>query len=82
MKTLVIEWQRLLDEQQKTCPRCSSTEQEVENAVNSLKQDLAPYEIDVTLWKTALDLATFKKDVLQSNKIVIAGKKLEEWLGA
>lgn len=47
MKTLVIEWQRLLNEQQKTCPRCRSTEQEIEKAVNSLKNELATYEIDV-----------------------------------
>lgn len=35
-KTLVIEWQRLLDENKQTCPRCGSTEQEVEKAVKEL----------------------------------------------
>ena len=82
MKTLTIEWQRLLDEQQETCPRCGSTEQEVEKAVNSLKKELAPYEINVTLRKTAIDQESFKQDTQQSNKIMIAGKMLEEWLGA
>lgn len=82
MRTLVIEWQRLLDAQEKTCPRCHSTEQEVEKAANGLRQELAPYEIDVLLKKKSIDPATFKKDVLQSNKILIAGKTLEEWLGA
>jgi len=82
MKTLGIEWQRLLDEQQKTCPRCGSTEQEVEKAVTSLKKELAAYGIDVTLRKKAIDQETFRKDAVQSNKIMIEGKTLEEWLGA
>jgi len=82
MKTLVIEWQRLLDEQKETCPRCGSTEQEVEKAVKDLNQMLASSDIAVNLVKKAIDPETFKKDALQSNKILIAGKTLEEWLGA
>ena len=82
MKTLVIEWQRLLDEQKETCPRCGSTEQEVEKAVKELNQTLAPSDIAVNLVKKAIDRSAFKKDALQSNKILIAGKTLEEWLGA
>lgn len=82
MKTLVIEWQRLLDEQKETCPRCGSTEQEVEKAVKELNQMLAPADIAVNLVKKAIDPETFRKDALQSNKILIAGKTLEEWLGA
>jgi len=82
MKMLNIEWQRLLDERNKTCPRCGSTEQEVEKAVQSLKQVLNASGIDVNLVKKAIDPENFKKDVLQSNKILIAGKTLEEWLGA
>ncbi len=82
MKTLDIEWQRLLDEQKVTCPRCGSTEQEVEKAVKELNQMLAPSDIAVNLVKKAIDPETFKKDALQSNKILIAGKTLEEWLGA
>jgi hypothetical protein len=82
MNTLIIEWQRLLDEHKKTCPRCGSTEQEVEKAVASLNRELNPFEINVSLVKKAIDPASFKKDVLQSNKILIAGKTLEEWLGA
>ncbi len=82
MKTLVIEWQRLLDEQKETCPRCGSTEQEVDKAVLELNQLLAPSDIVVILTKKSIDPETFKKDALQSNKIVIAGKTLEDWLGA
>jgi len=82
MKTFVVEWQRLLDEQKQTCPRCGSTEQEVEKAVKELNQRLAPSGIIVSLVKKSIDPETFKKDALQSNKIVIAGKTLEGWLGA
>jgi hypothetical protein len=82
MRTLVIEWQRLLDENTKTCPRCGSTEQEVEKAAAILDRELRPFEINVSLVKRAIEPEAFVKDVLQSNKIVIAGKTLEEWLGA
>ncbi len=82
MKILTIEWQRLLDENKRTCPRCGATEQEVERAVTSLNQALKSFGIDVRLVKKAIDTASFKKDVLQSNKILIEGRILEEWLGA
>ena len=82
MKTLVIEWQRLLDEDQKTCPRCGSTEQEAEKAVANLNEELKTYGMNASLVKKAIDPVSFKKDVLQSNRILIAGKTIEEWLGA
>jgi hypothetical protein len=50
--------------------------------VNSLRQELKPHGLDVALRKTAIDREVFKKDALQSNKITIAGKTLEEWLVA
>lgn len=52
MKTLVIEWQRLLDEQKQTCPRCGSTEQEVEKAVRELDRLLKQSDIEVNLTKS------------------------------
>jgi hypothetical protein len=82
MQTLLVEWQRLLDEEKQTCPRCGSTEREVEKAVQELNQMLAPSDIAVNLVKKAIDPETFKKDALQSNMILIAGETLEEWLGA
>ena len=82
MKKLVIEWQRLLDEQKQTCPRCGSTEQEVEKAAQELNLLLGQFAIDVNLVKKAIDPESFKRDALQSNKILIAGETLEEWLGA
>jgi hypothetical protein len=72
----------MLDEQKQTCPRCGSTEQEAEKAVQELNQLLNQSEIAVNLVKKAIDPVSFKKDVLQSNKILIAGKTLEEWVRA
>ncbi len=82
MKKLIIEWQRLLDEQKRTCPRCDSTEQEIEKAVQKLHRLLNPSDIVINLVKKEIDPESFKKDALQSNKILVAGKTLEEWLGA
>jgi len=82
MKSLIIEWQRLLDEQEQTCPRCGSTEQEIEKAAKELNHALASSGVVVSLVKKAVDQESFKNDTLQSNRILIAGKSVEEWLGA
>ena len=82
MKILKIKWQRLLiDETGQTCPRCGSTEKEIEKAVDTPKQSLAPSSIEVILEKKTLDPETFAKDVLESNRIWIGEMPLEEWLG-
>jgi hypothetical protein len=58
MKTLTITWQRLLmDEDGRTCVRCGSTEKELERAVETLKQSLAPLGIEVVRgspWRNGL----------------------------
>jgi hypothetical protein len=82
MKKLIIEWQRLLDEQKQTCHRCGFTELEVEKAVQELNRLLNQSGVFASLTKKAIDPESFKRDVLQSNKILIAGMALEEWLGA
>ena len=81
MKTLTIKWQRLLSDGQ-TCPRCGSTEAEVEKAVTILGQTLKPLRIEVVLEKGELSAEQFKQDTLQSNTIWINGRLLEDWLGA
>lgn len=80
MKTLEIIWQRLIHEE-KTCPRCGSTGDEVENAVVSLRQSLGPLGIDVVLKKREISIDEFKKDPLQSNMIWINDRILEDYLG-
>jgi anti-sigma factor RsiW len=79
-KILVIRWQRLVDESKQTCPRCRTTEVELDEAVERLRRALAPSDGRVELEKTAIDQATFDADPLASNRIWIAGRPLEEWL--
>ena len=81
MKTLKIQWQRLMVEDA-TCPRCGATEQEVDKAFASLKKSLNPLGIKVDLEKKVVDLAAFKKNPSQSNLIMIGKKSLEDWLKA
>lgn len=82
MKTLQIRWQRLVDAHGQTCPRCGTTETAIEDAIQKLKRSLKELDIDVVLEKKALSPSTFSKDPLQSNRIWIAGKPIEEWLSA
>ena len=82
MKTLQIRWQRLVDEQGETCDRCGITETAVEEAMQKLKRSVKELEIDVILEKSTLNLSTFKEAPLESNRIWIADKPLEDWLSA
>jgi hypothetical protein len=67
-KILVIAWQRLVSEGG-TCPRCETTENELDKAVSQLKKSLSPLGIDVTLEKIELTLEEFKKNPAGSNRI-------------
>ena len=79
-KQLLIRWQRLLMDGA-TCPRCGSTEAEVEKATAALGRSLSPLGIDVVLEKGELSVKEFKQDTLQSNRIWLNGRLLEEWIG-
>lgn len=80
-KNLVITWQRLISEGN-TCPRCGSTENELDKAVLQLKEKLNPLGIEVVLEKTELTLKEFNKDPIQSNRILFNGKLLEDLIDA
>lgn len=82
MKTLHLRWQRLVDGKGETCDRCGATEDAVEEAVGKLKSSLSGLGIDVALEKSAMSFSEFSKDTLQSNRIWIEGKPIEEWLSA
>jgi hypothetical protein len=82
MQSLTIRWQRLVNAADETCPRCATTKDEVHKAVMHLQQSLAPAGIDVVLETQRLDEATFAQAPLESNRIWIADRALEEWLGA
>lgn len=79
MNTLKIKWQRLVANGQ-TCPRCGSTEEEIEKAVSVLRQSLEPLGIEVILEKSELSLEEFEKNPIESNKIWINDRLLEDWI--
>lgn len=82
MKTLSIVWQRLVNTQQRTCPRCHGTGEEVRRAVARLEAALMPLGIRPVLQTVELDEATFLAEPSESNRIWIDGKPLEGWLRA
>ena len=79
---LPIIWQRLVTTTGETCPRCSSTETEVDDAVATLTEVLGPLGIGPQLQTRVLDQVSFDTAPAESNRIWIAGKPLEEWIGA
>jgi hypothetical protein len=76
---LKIKWQRLILKGE-TCPRCESTDKELDRAVSTLRQSLAPLGIEIVLEKEELPVSEFKKDPLQSNRIWINNRLLEDWI--
>ncbi|MBI4061364.1 MAG: DUF2703 domain-containing protein [Elusimicrobia bacterium] len=81
-KILKIRWQRLVDEHGRTCQRCGSTGGEVRAAVRTLARSLKPLGIAVRADARPLSSKTFKNDPSASNRIWVAGRPLEDWLGA
>lgn len=63
-----------------TCPRCGTTEEALRKSVSALEQSLAPLGINVILEKEELSATEFKKDPLQSNRIWINNRLLEDWI--
>ena len=82
MRTLPIVWKRLVSADGKTCDRCNATNQEMQRAVAKLKEALSPLGIRPTLETRQIDEKEFKAKPSESNRIWIAGKPMEEWLGA
>ena len=81
-KLLPIVWQGLVDPDGNTCPRCGSTRDELNSALAKLGPSLGHLGIKPTLETREIDIATFKQDPSESNRIWIANRPLEEWLGA
>jgi hypothetical protein len=82
MKSLPIIWQRLVSADGKTCDRCAATHQEMQQAISKLKEALRPLGIAPTLEIREIDEESFKANPSESNRIWIAGRPMEEWLGA
>lgn len=82
MKSLPIVWQRLINSDGKTCDRCNATYQEMQRAISKLKDALLPLGIEPTLELREIDEKSFRANPYESNRIWIAGRPMEEWLGA
>jgi len=80
-KILTISWQRLVSDGG-TCPRCGSTEDELDKAILKLKSALSPLGIKVELQKSELSLEEFKKNPVKSNTILFNGISLEDLIEA
>lgn len=80
--TLTIRWQRLVDDAGETCERCGATQEEVSQAVSTLERVLRPLGIEVALGEMALSTDEALQDIGESNRIWVADRPLEEWLGA
>lgn len=82
VKTLPVVWQRLVNAEGRTCPRCHATGDAIQHALVRLKTILAPFGIQSELKTIALNETFFRTQPDESNCIWIAGKMLEEWLDA
>src|SRR5512134_1755927 len=54
----------------------------MERAITKLRQSLRPIGIEPTLEIREIDESSFKAKPSESNRIWIAGRPMEEWLGA
>jgi hypothetical protein len=82
MRPLTIIWQRLVTSRGETCDRCGRTFAALQRAVTKLKNVLRPLDLEPILETVELTQESFSRDPSASNRIWIAGRPLEEWLGA
>mgnify|MGYP001764460806 FL=1 len=82
MKTLNILWQRLVTPEGETCERCGGTYDAIVQALPKLEQALRPLGIEPVLEAREIALDAFKGMPSESNRIWIAGRSIEDWLGA
>jgi hypothetical protein len=80
--SLPILWQRLVSPEGKTCDRCDATYQAMQRAFSTLKETLRPLGIEPIVETRAIDEQAFKANPSESNRIWVAGRPMEEWLGA
>ena len=81
VKTVTIRWQRLVDDNDQTCPRCRETGETVKKAFEKLKKALFELGIEVDIMEKKIDFPLFDEDPLQSNRIWIGDRLLEDWIG-
>ena len=79
MSSLAIRWQRLVKDG-RTCTRCGDTEAEVRRATETLRHVLAPLGIQPHLEVGEVDESAFLERPVESNRIWIADRPMEDWL--
>lgn len=79
---LTIRWQRLVTDDGTTCDRCGGTQEELRKAVGILRESLRPLAVEVVSTEETLSTEECADDIIGSNRILIEGRSLEEWLGA
>lgn len=77
---LTIDWQRLVTKEGGTCDRCGGTQEELGKAVETLRESLRPLGIEVGYTERALTIEECAEDIVQSNRILVGDRTLEEWL--
>ena len=82
MKTMIVEWQRLIDKNGQTCDRCACTGDATQAAVDKLKRCLSEIGIEVILKNRIINHSDFIANPIQSNQISIDGRPIETWLNA
>lgn len=78
---MTIKWQRLVTDDGETCERCGTTQEEFRKAVAVLRESLRPLGIEVVSEEKALSTQEFAASTIESNRILVDGRSLEEWLG-
>lgn len=81
MTPMPIVWKRLVKDGQ-TCNRCGDTLQQLQAALDKLQAALRPLGIEPVLQDRSIDEGAFKAKPAESNRIWIADRPLEDWLGA
>ena len=81
MTQMPIVWKRLVKGGE-TCTRCGNTGRELEAAVARLDTSLRPLGIEPVFSTQEIDEDAFKANPSESNRVWIAGKSVEDWLGA
>ncbi len=79
---LSVNWQRLVNEEGATCARCGGTQAELSAAIEMLRTSLRPLGIEIAYVESELTPDEFAADMVQSNRILLGDRTLEEWLGA
>jgi hypothetical protein len=80
-RTLTVRWQRLVNDVGGTCQRCATTQHEVRLAADTLERSLRPLNMKVLVEERPMTPEEFAKDFSQSNRILVDGRSLADWLG-